>query len=144
MFIYGGEATVYHYLDDYFYDYYYPEFYNYAHDFDDAVAYCNEIGMHLPVPNTLQQYEDLKKLPRFRDYESIWLGYTPSPSLDAWLNVYNGEELAIDTSVVGIGPPSNGSNYHLEMEQADPFEWNIVYGNYYNYYRATLCIQVRV
>ena len=144
MFMYGGEATVYHYLDDYFYDYYYPEFYNYAHDFDDAVAYCNEIGMHLPVPNTIQQYEDLKKLPRFRDYESIWLGYTPSPSLDTWLNVYNGEELAIDTSVVGIGPPSNGSNYHLEMEQADPFEWNIVYGNYYNYYRATLCIQVRV
>ena len=141
IFTYDGKPTLYHYNQNYDYEFD-VDYYNddpYDHNFNEAVEYCHAIGMQLPAPNTQQQYEDLKKIPRNSVDDSIWLGYTPSPSLDAWLNVYNGEKLAINN----IDPPTK-DNYRLEMNQFGSFEWNIVWGKGRNYYLSTLCIQAWV
>ena len=140
IFTYDGKATFYHYIEEYNYDYDYYYQDPYAHNFGEAVDYCNKLGMHLPVPNTLQQYEDLKKIPRNGIDDRIWLGYIQSPSLDAWINLYNDEELAI------MDIPMNDSYYYLEMTQYGSFDWNAVsgYDAVSRHYRATLCVQVRM
>ena len=139
IFTYDGKPTLFHYNQnyDYYFDYNYYYDDPYDHDFDEAVEYCLAKGMQLPAPNTEQQYEDLKKIPRNSIDDSIWLGYTPNPSLDAWVNIYNGQELTINN----IDQPIKGDNYRLEMEQFGSFEWNVVKESWSNYYRSTLCIK---
>merc|ERR1712131_458619 len=134
IFTYDGKPTVYHYTD--------PKSYW------DSVRYCAGLGMHLPVPNTEQQYQDLKTIPRYESKENIaaiGLGYTDSATEGIWLNIYNGEELAIDKWVDG-GPNDYGAGQDLiEMYQYGTnmdFQWNDVSSKYDPYYyRSTLCMR---
>ena len=110
--------------------------------FADAVKYCSELGMHLPVPNTDQQYEDLKVIPRYGyNRRSYWLGYTDTATEGTWLNIYNGEKLAIDKW--DTGEPSDAVSFALEdnaeLYQYGSFGWRDT-GSGYSYYRSTLCM----
>ena len=100
--------------------------------------------MHLPVPNTDQQYEDLKLIPRYYSRNRFWLGYTDEATQRTWLNIYNGEELAIDKWFTGR--PGYSSWYkrsHAEMHQYGEFKWYDVISST-NYYRSTLCLMTNL
>ena len=96
---------------------------------------CSELGMHLPTPNTQQQYEDLKKIPRHYPGRSFWLGYTATDG--AWLNMYNDDELIIDI------PTNTTDGTNLAMSQYGEFTWDAVSSRAL-YSRSTLCIKSRV
>ena len=147
IFTYDGKPTIYHHT--------------YGMSYADAVKYCAGFDMHLPVPNTEQQYQDLKTIPRYSDRQTYWLGYTDSANEGTWLNIYNGEELAIDKW--GDGEPDDtGAEYdgvgedHIEMYQYNKndiqdisivfkgngvFQWNDVNPDYSYYRRSTLCLR---
>ena len=46
VFDYGGVNALYYVTDEY--------------DLDESVHQCHQLGMHIPAPNTLEQYESLK------------------------------------------------------------------------------------
>ena len=125
IYIYDGQPTIFRQT--------------YSLTYDKAVKYCASMRMHLPVPNTEQQYEDLKNIPRDKRWNSYWLGYTDAASEGTWVNIYNGEELAIDKW--GIDQPDNdGSGQdQVEMYQYGSFQWNDIDSSD-NSYRSTLCM----
>ena len=96
---------------------------------------CSELGMHLPVPNTQQQYEDLKQIPMHYPGNKFWLGYTATDG--AWLNIYNDDELIIDI------PTNTTDGTNLVMSQYGQFTWDAV-GSSSWWGRATLCIKPRI
>ena len=128
-FIYDGKPTIYHMWDNRY--------------FNEALKYCAKLGMHLPVPNTEQQYEDLKVVPRFvfrdnRRGSRFWLGYTDSASEGTWLNTYNGEKLAIDKWSTSQYYWRNGDYAH--MNQYGGFKWSETGSTSYDHHRSTLCL----
>ena len=127
VFSYDGKSTVYHMTG--------------AKTFSNAVKYCAALGMHLPVPNTEQQYEDLKAIPRYGVRNTYWLGYTDSASKGTWLSIYNDEELTLLDKWDKNQPNNLNSNQHqIEMWQWGSFAWNDIDTNYH-YYRSTLCMK---
>ena len=94
--------------------------------------------MHIPVPNTEQQYQDLKTIPRYGD--TYWLGFSDSATEGTWLNIYNGEELAIDKW--GAGEPNDwrSGEDQVVMVQYGAFQWIDTPGDE-KYYRSTLCMK---
>ena len=127
-FIYDGKPTVYHQTG--------------SLSFANAIKYCAELGMHLPVPNSEQEYQDLKTISRYGKKGSFWLGYTDITTQGTWLNIYNGEELIIDKWA--FGPPKIRYNF-IEMQQYGSGEqyglWDAALLGPKSYYgRSTLCL----
>merc|ERR1712131_262076 len=109
IFTYDGKPTVYHNIA--------------GKSYAESVKYCAGLGMHLPVPNTEQQYQDLKTIPRYFGYNTYWLGYTDSATEGTWLNIYNGEELAIDKWGSGEPNDAGSGEDQIEMYQYGAFQW---------------------
>ena len=126
VFTYDGKPTVYHQAT--------------GRGYADSVKYCANLGMHLPVPNTEQQYNDLKTIPRYASRNTYWLGFTDSAKEGTWLNIYNGEKLAIDKWGGGEPNDAGSGEDQVEMYQYGSFQWNDIHGGYY-YYRSTLCMK---
>ena len=126
IFTYDGKPTLYHQTT--------------GKGYADSVKYCAGLGMHIPVPNTEQQYQDLKTIPRYGDY--YWLGFSDSATEGTWLNIYNGEELAIDKW--GAGEPNNwrSGEDQVVMFQYGAFQWSDtpdIPDKYYS--QSTLCMK---
>ena len=126
IFTYDGKPTAYHNTV--------------GKSYADSVKYCAGLGMHLPVPNTEQQYQDLKTIPRYASRNTYWLGFTDAATEGTWLNIYNGEELAIDKWGGGEPNDAGSGEDQIEMYQYGAFQWNDINPNYY-YYRSTLCMR---
>ena len=131
VFTYDGEPTVYHYHET-------------RDNYEEALRHCAKLGMHLPIPNTEQQFEDLRTIsgstPNRTD--SVWLGYSDSDTEGTWLNVYNGEQLAIDKWENGA--PSSNTNYNnVEMKQYGSIELNDI-PTTSAWYRGTLCVKTGI
>ena len=129
-----------------------PAFYHQtvAKSYKGAVKYCSGLGMHLPVPNTEQQYEELKTIPRYvsktgkyKTYHTYWLGFSDAATEGTWLNIYNGEELAIDKW--GDGEPNNDrtGEHQIEMYQYDDSHWKDT-NEKYRRDRSTLCMRTNL
>ena len=132
VFTYDGKPTVYHQIVSYD-----------GEEYADSVKYCAGLGMHLPVPNTEQQYQDLKTIPRKNPTmysKSYWLGFSDSANEGIWLNIYTGEELVID-KWGGDEPNDAGQGEdQVEMFQYGAFQWSDINGDR-NDYRSTLCMK---
>jgi len=83
----------------------------------------------------------LKTIPRYWEYNTYWLGYTDSATEGTWLNIYNGEELAIDKWGGGEPNDAGSGEDQIEMYQYGAFQWNDSNDSNYNYYRSTLCMK---
>ena len=57
--------------------------------FDEAVRYCDEFGMQLPVPTGKLYVSSLTAL----KHGEIWLGLSDEKSERNWTNIYTGEPL---------------------------------------------------
>ena len=83
VFNYDGKPTIYHSTS--------------GLNINDAVQYCSALDMHLPVPNTEKQFQDLRFIPEIPDKRtSFWLGFTDAVKEGTWLNIYNDEELVLN------------------------------------------------
>ena len=129
IFTYNGKPTMYHQVG--------------ATEFERAVEYCASGNMHLPVPNTEQEYQDLKAIPRFKRHHLFWLGFTDVASEGKWLNYYNDEELAIDHWAIDAPNNAGKGEHNVEMAQYAGSEWNDVKSNA-NGHRTTLCISTNL
>ena len=90
IFTYNGKPTIYHDVKK-----------SFDMNFKDSVLYCSRLRMHLPIPNTEQQYEDWKMI-------GGRTGFTRNSIEGTWTNIYNGEKLVID-KWGDNGPKTGGS-----------------------------------
>ena len=63
--------------------------------FEDAIKYCAELGMHLPLPQNDQENTAMRKISSNVPYTSVfWLGIQRSDEDNIFRNIYTEEELS--------------------------------------------------
>ena len=90
--------------------------------FDGALQYCASLGMHLPVPLSMEEVQDLEAIPRYGNTYKFFLGFTRQESDGTWINIYTGEEMSYNGHwAAGYGPVD------------DPTGWRGSYGLIYQH-----------
>ena len=114
---------------------------HYKSGFEGALQYCSSIGMHLPVPLSMEELKDLEAIPRYGNAYKYFLGFYRKED-GTWTNIYTDEAMTYnDHWAEGYGPN-------------DPSGWRGSYGLIYQHVKnmifssskfsssvSTVCIQ---
>ena len=109
-------------------------------NFLDSVKYCAALGMHLPVPNTEQQFQDLRVIPKNSERAEFWIGFTDSITEKTWLNIYNDEELVMNKWWYKQQKIHSKDHAAMRMSGWDP-GFVSVDGSVTKSYLATICMK---
>ena len=118
---------------------------HYKNGFDGALQYCSSIGMHLPVPLSMEELQDLEAIPRYGNAYIYFLGFYRKKD-GTWINIYTNEAMTYnDHWAVGSGPnnPSGSAGSYSIIKQHVE---NTIFSSskFQHWWGSTVCIHTNL
>ena len=110
---------------------------------EGAVRYCANIGMHLPVPSSMEELKDLEAIPRYANYYKYFLGFYRKDD-GTWINIYTDKVMTYtDYWASKYGPINDPNGWNGSYSMVYQHIKNMIFSSPFKFdsWASTVCIQ---